>query len=101
MLTNQINEPFDCVGLGDVEFDRRLADVEVDLAGRAAHVAEICVRHFARTVHDAAHNGDFHTLEMFRARLDASGDGLQVEQRPSARWTRDVIGLERTTTRCL
>ena len=75
-----------------------LADVKVDLARRAAHVAEIRVRHFAGAVHDAAHDGDLHALEMLRARLDARGDGLQIEQRPPAARARDVIGLEAAAT---
>ena len=49
-----------------------LADVEVDLAGRAADVAEVRVGHFARAVHDAAHDGDLHALEMLGARFDAA-----------------------------
>ena len=101
MFLDEVHEAFHSFDFGDVEFDGRLANVEVDLAGRAAHVAEIRVRHFARAVHDAAHNGDLHALEMFRARLDARRHGLQVEQRPSARRARHVIGLERTTARCL
>ena len=36
--------------LGDVELRRCLADVEVDLARRAADAAEIRIRHFARAI---------------------------------------------------
>jgi hypothetical protein len=77
-----------------LNFDGVLADVEIDLVGRAADVAEIRVGHFAGAVDDAAHDGDFHALEMLRARLDARGDGLQIEQRPPARRAGHVIGLE-------
>ena len=44
---DEVHQPIHGLGFGDVEFDGRLADVEIDLAGRAAHVAEIRVGHFA------------------------------------------------------
>ena len=77
------------------------ADVEIDFAGRAADVAKIRVGHFAGAVDDAAHDGDFHAFEMLRARFDARGDGLQIEQRAPADWAGDVIGLETAATRRL
>ena len=98
VFLDEVHEPFHRVGFGDVELDRRLADVKIDLVRRAADVAEIRVRHFARPVHDAAHDGNLHALEMLRARLDARRDGLQIKQRPPATRTRDIIRLERTAT---
>ena len=79
---------------GNVEFHRRLADVEVDLAGRAADVAEIGVGHFAGAVDDAAHDGDLHALEVVGRGLDAGGGGLEIEERAAAGGAGDVIGLE-------
>src|ERR1041385_5104130 len=35
VFADQIDETFDGFRFGDVEFDRRLADIQVDLAGRA------------------------------------------------------------------
>src|ERR1700689_1809449 len=98
MLFDEVNKPFPRLGFGDVELDRRLADVKIDLVRRAAHVAEIRVRHFARPVHDAAHDGNLHALEMLRARLYPRGDGLQIEQRPPATRTGDVICLKTPAT---
>ena len=66
---DQILEAIDGFRFGNVEFHRGLADVEIHLAGRAADVAEIGVGHFAGAVHDAAHDGDLHALEMRRSRL--------------------------------
>src|SRR5439155_15655433 len=73
----------------------------IDLAGRAADVAEIRVCHLAWTVHDAAHDRDLDAFEMLRAVFDARRDGLEIEQSAAARRTGDVIGLERTTARRL
>ena len=41
MLADQIFQPIYCFGLGNIEFDRRFADVEFHFAGRAANVSEI------------------------------------------------------------
>src|SRR5256884_1736862 len=98
MLADQIHEPVHGFGFGDVEFYRRLADVEIDLAGRAADVTEIRVGHFSGSIHNATHDGDLHALEMLRPFFDARGDGLEIEQRSTARWTGDVIGFETATT---
>ena len=98
MFLDEVHEAFHGVGFGDVELDGRLTDVEIYFIRRAADVAEIGIRHFAGAVHDAAHDGDLHALEMFRARLDARGDGLQVKQCAPATRTRDVISLERAAT---
>ena len=94
VLADEILEALDGFGLGDVEFHGGLADVEVDLAGRAADVAEIGVGHFAGAVHDATHDRDFYALEMLRAVFDASGDGLEVEQRAATGRASYVIGFE-------
>src|SRR5687768_15467496 len=80
MLANQIDEPLYGFTFGNVEFDRRLSNVEVDLARRSSDVAEIRVRHFAGSIHDATHDGDLHPFEMFGARLDPRRDRLQVKQ---------------------
>jgi hypothetical protein len=94
VFLDEVNEPFHRLGFGNVELDRRLADVKINLVRRAAHIAEIRVRHFARPVHDATHDGDLHAFQMFRARFDARRDGLQIKQSSPAARTRDVIRLE-------
>ena len=101
MLANQIFESIDGFCFGNVEFHRGLADVKIHFAGRAADVAEICIRHFAGTVHDASHDGDLHALEVQRGGFDFRRRGLQIEQRPSAGWAGDVISLENPRARCL
>ena len=94
MFANQILQSIDGFRFGNIEFHRRLADVEIHLARRAADVAEIGVRHFARAVHDAAHDRDLHALEMQRGGFDRGGGGLQIEERPAAGRASDVVGLE-------
>src|SRR5450432_2215566 len=98
VFLDEVHETLHGLGFGDVELDRRLADVEIDLVWRTSHVTKIRVRHFAGAVHDAAHDGNLHALEMLRARLDTRGDGLQIEQRPPATRTCDVIRLEAPAT---
>src|ERR1035438_4520921 len=46
VFLDKVHEAVHGLGFGDVELDGLLADVEVDLAGRTAHIAEVCVRHF-------------------------------------------------------
>ena len=94
MFADQIFETLDGFRFGDVEFHRRFADVEIHLARRAADVAEIGVGHFARAVHDAAHDGDLHAFEMRGGGFDSRGRGLQIEKRASAAWAGHIIGLE-------
>ena len=98
MLADEVHEAVHGIGFGDVELDGGLADVEVDLAGRAAHVAEVRVRHLAGAVHDAAHDGDLHAFEVLGAGLDARGDGLEVEERAPAARAGHVVGLEAAAT---
>ncbi len=43
---------------GNTTLDDLFSHVQVDLARRAADVAEVRVRHLTRTVYDAAHYGD-------------------------------------------
>src|SRR5438093_13572895 len=95
MLTNKIDQTIDGFGFRDVEFDGRFANVEVDLAGGAAHITEIRVGHFAGTIYDAAHNGDLHSFEVFGAGFDARGHRLQVEQRSATGGASHIVGLER------
>ena len=57
---------------GDGALDHLLAHVQVDLAGGAADVAEVRVRHLAGAVHDAPHDRDGHAC---RARPE-EGEGL-------------------------
>src|SRR5205823_3220691 len=94
VLSDEIDQPLNCLPLRDVKLDRGLADVEVDLAWRAADVAEIGIGHFAGAVDDAAHDGDFHAFEMLSAGLDAGGDGLQIKQSAATGWASDIIRFE-------
>jgi hypothetical protein len=81
------------VGLGDVVLDAVRPDVEVDFAGGAADVAEVGVGHLAGAVHDAAHDGDFHALEVAGLGADALGGGLQIEEGAAAARAGDEFGL--------
>ena len=84
---------------GMLNFTACLADVEIDLARRAADVAEIGVGHFAGAVHDAAHDGDLHALEMRGRGFDFRGRGLEIEERAAAARAGHVVGLENARRR--
>src|SRR4051812_11799365 len=98
MFLDQIDQALHRVLLGDIEFDRRLADVEIDFSGRSADVPEICIGHLTGPVHNATHDGNLHALEMLRPRLNSSGNGLKVKQSAPATGTGYIIGLERTAS---
>ena len=91
---DEVDEAFDGFAFGDVELHGGLADVEIDLLGSAADVAEVGVGHFTGTVDDAAHDGDAHAFEMTRGGADFLRGGLQVEECAAAAGTSDVVGLE-------
>ena len=84
VLLDQVHQAVHGFRFGNVELHYGLSDVEVDLARRAADVAEIRIRHLARAIHDAAHDRNLHTLEMLRAGFNAAGDGLEVEEGAAA-----------------
>jgi hypothetical protein len=94
VLADQVDETIDGLGLRDVEFDCGFTDVEIDLTWCAADVAEIGIRHFARAIDDAAHDGDFDAFEMFGAVFDAGGDRLEVKEGAAAAGAGHVVGLE-------
>src|SRR5205823_5605599 len=82
MFADQIDQAVNRFRLRNVEFDRRLAHVKVDLPRRSTDIPEIGISHFARSIHDAAHDRNLHTLEMLRPRLDRCGYRLEVEKCP-------------------
>jgi hypothetical protein len=94
VLANQILQSIDRFGFRDIELHRRLPDVEVNFPRGSTDVAKIRIRHFARPVHDATHDRDFDSFEMYRRRFNPRGRRLEIEERATARWTRDVVGLE-------
>ena len=67
VFLDQIDQAVECFSGGDVILHAFFADVEIDLGGCAADVAEISVGHLAGPVHDTAHDGDGNTLEMVGA----------------------------------
>ena len=67
----------------------------------SANVAVIGISHFAGSVYNAAHDGDFDAFEVFGAAFDSGGDGLQVEQGATAGWASDIIRLEGAAARGL
>jgi len=79
MLADQVFQSIDCFGFGDIEFHRCLANVEIHLAGRAANVSKIRIRHFTGAIHYAAHDGDLYSFEMRGRSFDFCGCGLQIE----------------------
>src|SRR6266704_1045745 len=101
MFSNEIYQAINRFSLQNVKFNRRFAHVQIDLSWRAADVPKIGVGHFAGSVDDAAHNSDFHALEMPGSRFDTGSDSLQVEQRAATRRASSVFGFEGATTCCL
>ena len=69
-LLNQIHEFLDGVFFGDVLLDRRLAFKQGNAAGATTYVAEVGVCHFARAVHDTAHDTNLQSYEILRGDLD-------------------------------
>ncbi len=98
MFADQIFQPIDRFRLGDIEFHRRFADLEIHFARRTADVAKIRVRHFARAVHNAPHDRNLYSLEMRRRCLDFRRRGLQIKQCSSARRAGHVISFENPRT---
>ena len=94
MFADEVYQSIDRFVLRDIETDRLLAHVEVDLVRSPTHVAEVGVSHFTGTINDAPHDRDFHAFEVLRPSFDARSDRLQIEQRASATRAGDVIGLE-------
>ena len=62
VLSNQILQSIHCFRFWNVELNRSLSNIEVDLARRATDVTKIGVRHFAGPVHDAAHDRDLYAF---------------------------------------
>src|SRR5437660_125534 len=91
MFADQIDQAVDRFPFGNVELNGRLPNVKIDLPRRSAHIPEIGISHFARSIHDATHNRNLHTLEMLGSLFDPSCHRLQVEQRPPAGWARDIV----------
>ena len=85
----------------DAPLHHLLSDVEVNLAGGAAHVAKVGIRHLARAVHDAAHDRDGHAGEVPGARGNSRGHLLQVEQSAAAGRARHVLSLRVAHARTL
>src|SRR2546430_12480956 len=72
--------PYTTLFRSDVELHRGLANVKIDLARRAADVAEIRIRHLAGTIHDAAHDRDLDAFEIEeRARSEEHTSELQSQ----------------------
>ena len=76
MLFDKINESFDRLRLGDVEFHRLFANVEIDFVRCAADVAEVRICHFSWAINDASHDGDTHALEVACGGADFLGGFL-------------------------
>lgn len=94
VLADEVDKALNGFGFGDVEFHGGFADVEVDLAGCTADVAEIGICHFAGAIDDAAHDSDTNALEVASGGADFLGGGLEVEKGATAGRAGDVIGLE-------
>src|SRR6185369_2181055 len=76
MFFDQIHQPFDSFGLGNVELDCGFADVKIDFVGGAAHIAKIGISHFAGAIYNATHDGDLNAFQVFRALLNPCSDSL-------------------------
>ena len=79
---------------GHALLDALLAHEEVDLARRAAHVAEVGVGQLAQAVDDAAHDGYLHAAQVARSLLDALCGLLEVEEGAPAGGTSHELSLD-------
>src|SRR6056297_1448070 len=79
VFLDQIDEPVHRLVFRDVELHGFFADVEIDLAGGPAHIAEIGVGHFPGPIDDAAHHGDSNALEVTGRFADLLRGRLEIE----------------------
>mmetsp|Transcript_37270 Transcript_37270/g.96263 ORF Transcript_37270/g.96263 Transcript_37270/m.96263 type:complete len:308 (-) Transcript_37270:487-1410(-) len=93
VLVDELHERIHSLLRGDSALHAVVADVEVHLAHAAADVAEVRVRHLARAVHDAAHDGDAHPRQVPRALLDLRRGVLEVEEHAAAGGAADELRL--------
>ena len=93
VFLDEVNQPLDGCGLGDVHLDALLALVQADAAGSRSDVAVVGVGHLARTVDDTSHDADFQVGQVGCRLLDALYRRLQVKHRPAAAGARDKFGL--------
>src|SRR5260370_14917113 len=79
VLLDEINQTINGFGFGDIELYRRLTDIQIDFPRGATNIAEISVSHFARSVHDTAHDRDLDAFQMRGRGFDPSRGGLKIE----------------------
>ncbi len=79
MLPDQILETINRFRFGDIEFYGGFADVKIHFTWRAPDIAKVRVGHLAGTVYDAAHDGNFHALEVHGRGFDSRRRGLEIE----------------------
>jgi hypothetical protein len=101
MFSDEINQSIDRLHFRNIELQRLLADIQIDLSGSSAYITEIRVGHFAWSVYDATHYRDLYPFQVVRGGLDASSRCLQVKERTPARRTGYVIGFEDSGARPL
>mmetsp|Transcript_18965 Transcript_18965/g.48520 ORF Transcript_18965/g.48520 Transcript_18965/m.48520 type:complete len:498 (+) Transcript_18965:325-1818(+) len=101
ILLDQLDKGVARLLVRDGTLHDRFADIEVDLARRAADVAEVGVGHLAGAVDDAAHDRDRDAGQVARALGDLRCHLLQVEERAAAAGARDELRLHRPHARAL
>eukprot|EP00955_Chlamydomonas_euryale_P022496 237733-Chlamydomonas_euryale.AAC.2 len=93
VVLDQLHQRVGCAHHRDAALHHLLAHIQINLAGRAAHVAKISVRHLSGAVNNAAHDRNRNAGQVARLGADLLRDVLQVKERAATRGARDVLRL--------
>ena len=79
IFLQDIDQLFNCNVAVHGSFYDVLSFVKRDLSWTTAHISEIGIGHFTRSVHDASHDRDLHSFQMMRYCPDLSSGFLQIK----------------------
>ena len=81
---------------GDILLDTFFFLIKADFASSGTYIAIVGVRHFTRTVYDAAHDAYLQAFQVRGRGLDAGDGCFEVVERTSASRAGDVFGFRST-----
>ena len=93
IFADELDEAIYSLFLRDVLLDTLLGFVEGDLATTSTYIAVIGIGHLTWAVHNTAHDTYLQSHHILRSSLDLSNGLLQIIERTTTAWARDILGL--------
>ena len=98
VFADEFDKTFYSLFFGNILLDTLLGLVERDFTTSGTYVTVVGIGHLTRTIYDTAHDTYLQAYHVLGGSFNLGDGFLQIVERTTATWARDILGLGKLDT---